>query len=258
MLHTPTKTLILVILIYLVSFLPPRILGKKITPQTPFIIGIVGILYQLIVNRAERFSQLGFNLSPPRLYVQGFLAIVSILLAVLVIGYAASKLNLRQTMNSASYPKLFINLLLQLIVTWIGATFIEELVFRGLVQRQLHQSLSPVPAILVASTAFGIWHIPFGRLVKLNNRQLILYVLGTGLVGVVFGTFYYQSQSLIVAGFVHGVWNSIVYTTWGLGRQVPSLLVSQDESITHPEYGIVGVSALTIAVITLFLLTSLV
>lgn len=247
------KAIVLVVLVYLVSFLLPFVFGKKKLQLVAPIVGVIGIVYQLVVNRDESFGQLGFGLSTPAVYFQGFLTIGGILLVVLAVDFASDRLRLREKMDGKRYAKLVINVFLLLIQNAVFAIFTEEIVFRGLIQRQLSQSISPMSAILIASAAFGIWHAPLGRLsLGLNNRQTVQYALGTGLVGAVFGIFYYQSQSLVVSGFVHGVWNGMVYPIWGLGDEFPSLLVSRDEALTHPEYGIIGVLVLVMAVALLF------
>lgn len=243
------KAVVLVVLVYLVSFLLPFAFGKKKLQLVAPIVGVIGIPYQLVVNRDESFGQLGFGLSTPAVYFQGFLTIAGILLVTLAVGSATGRLRLREKMDGKGYAKLGINLFLLVVQNAVVAIFTEELVFRGLIQRQLSQSIPPIAAILIASAAFGIWHAPLGRLsLGLNNRQTGLYGLGTGLVGAVFGIFYYQAQSLVVSGFVHGVWNGMVYPIWGLGDEFPSLLVSKDETLTHPEHGVIGVLVLVMAV----------
>jgi membrane protease YdiL (CAAX protease family) len=243
------KAIALVLLVYMISFPIPFVFGKKNLQLVVPLVGILGIVFQWVVNRDERFGKVGFRLGTPAVYFQSFLVIGGLLLVVLAAGFATGKLRLWQKMDAKRYAKLGINVLLLWVQNAIFALFTEELVFRGLVQRQLSQSISPIASILIASTAFGVWHAPLGRLsLGLNNRQTVLYALGTGLVGAVFGAFYHQSQSLVVSGFVHGAWNALVYAIWGLGDEFPSLLVSKDEAWTHPEYGVIGVMALSLAV----------
>jgi hypothetical protein len=66
--------------------------------------------------------------------------------------------------------------------------------------------------------------------------------------------FYDHSHSLVVAGLVHGLWNGIIYAIWWLGDAFPGVLLSSDEGLTHPEYGIVGVVRLVLGVPLLLLL----
>lgn len=243
------KSAVLVAIVYLVSFLLPSIAGKKKMQLAPLVIGAVGIAFQLVVNRGESFGRLGFGFSSPTVYLLGFSAVAGTLLVVLALGFATGKLRLREKSDQKRHSKLAPKLPLLLAQNVVIAIFTEELVFRGLIQRQLSQSISPVPAILVASAVFGIWHAPIGRLsLGLAGGQTALYALGTGLVGVVFGVFYHHSQSLVVSGFVHGVWNCMVYAIWGLGELTTSLLESRNETVTHPEYGLMGVLGLALAV----------
>ncbi|KQC14454.1 MAG: hypothetical protein APR63_14270 [Desulfuromonas sp. SDB] len=246
------KTIIIVIIVYLASFLLPLIWGKKKIHLIPFLIGIIGIAFQLIVNRDESFSQLGFRFSTLDKYIWGFLTVSSVLAAVLWTGYTTGLLRVREKLDIRGYKKLSVNILLQMVLNTVIAIFTEELVFRGLIQRQLTQAVSPVIAIIIASAIFGIWHIPFGKFVLgLNKKQVFMYALGSGLAGVVFGVFYYKSGSLLISGFVHGIWNGTVYPIWGLGDGFSGLLKSKNESLSHPEYGIIGIIVVFFAVLIL-------
>ena len=248
------KTSIIVIIVYLVSFILPLFWGKKKIQLIVLLIGVVGIAFQLLVNRDENFSQLGFRFSTIDTYIWGFLTVSGILVVVLCIGYLTGRLGVREKLDIRGYVKLSVNIPLQIIVNTVIAIFTEELVFRGLIQRQLTLVISPVVAILLASAVFGIWHIPFGKFaLNLNKKQIFLYVLGTGLAGGIFGIFYYKTGSLLVSGFVHGLWNGIVYPIWGLGDGFSGLLQSKRKSLTHPEYGIIGIIVLSL-VFTILLL----
>jgi membrane protease YdiL (CAAX protease family) len=249
------KTIVLVALVYLVSFIIPLLLGRKRVELVAPAVALLGVAFQLVANRGERLGQLGLRLSTPDIYLQALLVVGGILLGVLAVGYASGKLRLRQEMNRSEYARFIVNVLLQTVQNGVVAIGTEELVFRGLVQRQLSQSISPIAAILIAAAIFGIWHAPLGRLsLGLSNRQVALYAAGTGLAGALFGAFYHLSQSLLVAGFAHGLWNGIVYPVWGLGEAFPSLLASEAETLTHPEYGVAGVLALAVAVPLLLVL----
>jgi membrane protease YdiL (CAAX protease family) len=249
------KTAWLIALVFLVTLLLPRVLGRRRIGLIAPAIGVLGIAFQLLVNRGEGLGQVGFTLSAPALYLQSFLAMSGILLVVLGVGSLTGRLRLRPGMGGGHYLRLSVNILLHVVQNAAVAVFTEELVFRGLVQRGLSQALAPVPALLIASAAFGIWHAPLGQLaLALKGRQRVLYPLGTGLAGAVMGLFYTTSGSLWVSGFAHGVWNGLVYPIWGLSDAFPSLLVSEEEAWTHPEYGVAGVLVLALAVPALLIL----
>ena len=169
---------------------------------------------------------------------------------LLAISYLAGKLHPTKNID---VRKQLISFFLLLISSALVAIFTEELVFRGCIQRQLLKLTSPLSAILIATTIFGIWHLTAGRWLKLSNAQILVYCIGAGLVGVILGLFYYVSQSLIVAGVLHGLWNGIVYRVWGLGDVAHGLFVSKNDALTHPEYGIMGVSILALAVLLLLI-----
>lgn len=248
------KVIIFIIAIFIVSFLSPLILGSKTSQFIPFIIAIIGVAYQLIVNRNEGFSRLGFSISSPRIYAFGFLMICFILAIIMLSGTLTGGLRPKKGLEKRDIFKLIFNLAFSAIFIGIIATFTEELVFRGIIQRYFSISFSPLIAILLSSAIFGIWHLPVGKSFGLDARRLTIYIFGTGLVGVIFGKFYYESKSLFVCGFIHGVWNAISYTFFGLDKEIPGLFISSKDWLTHPEYGILGICGLILGVVLSLLL----
>lgn len=224
-----------------------RLLGRKYALQVyPVAAGIVGILFQLLANRGESFWALGFTLTtPPVFYLVGLLAVVSILLEALVFGYLFDFLSLRPRTGRKSRPTPPVSLL---VLFGALGVLSEELVFRGLIQRQLMWAIPLTPAILIASVLGGLWHIPVGRLIGLDWRKTGQYTLGTAMAGAIFGAFYYLTESLIVPMVIHGAWTALVYTFWGVGNIRPGLLGSKDDGITSPEYGVIGLAALGLTV----------
>jgi len=237
--------------IYLVTFLLTKVKDERITQFIPEFIGIIGILYQLVINRRESFKLLGFNISSLKVYSQGFLTICGVLLTILAVGYLFAKVRIKKDIRSKKYLILFVKLFL---LNTVAAVFTEELVFRGIVQRQLLQYFPPLYAIVVASFIFGIWHIPFIRSLNISNSQIYLYPLGVSLLGVILGFFYYKSQSLIVAGFLHGLWNGIIYTVWGVGGIIKGIFEERKDALNHPEYGYIGITVLILSVSVLLII----
>jgi len=240
--------------VYIITFASPLLVpGLKIDKTLPFVVGGMGILYQLIFNRKESFSSLGLTFSDTYNYFQVLCIVSSIMLIVGVVGVISGKLHLEMP-RTTMLLKILINIPLLTILITPLAIFTEELVFRGIIQRQLTDYMPPLAALLTASIIFGIWHVPFGRSFGLNAAALIMYVLGTAMVGILAGVFYHHSKSLIVAGFLHGLWNAISYTVFGMGTEMPRILQSDNDMLTHPEQGLTGVCILTCAVaVTLFL-----
>lgn len=234
------------LLIYLLFFALVPFLGRKRLGVAPFILGGLGLLYQLIFHPRQPLSSLGIWVGPPELLWKGPLAVCGILMMIVLVGYFSRKLSFQLgRANMPSYRQLALitgNIFLSAVATILIATFTEELVFRGIVQRLLSQQFSPLLSIILSSLAFGIWHIPFGRIIGLGKLKGILYVVNASLLGFIIGLFYALSGSLILAGLLHGIWNTVMYVFWGLGdsEYAQSMLRSQDDTLTHPEYGLFG------------------
>lgn len=243
--------LIFILIVYLATYLLSKIHDNRVTQFIPEFIGVIGVLYQLIINRNESFKELGFIFSVPKMYLYGILAISGVLIIILSSGCYFVKLKLKKDLR---YKKVLVFFIKLFFFNTLVAVFTEELVFRGIVQRQLLQYFPPLYAIIVASFIFGIWHIPFIRSLKISNSQIYLYPLGVTLLGVILGLFYYKSQSLIMAGVLHGLWNGIVYTVWGVGGILKGMFEDRKDVLTHPEYGFIGITVLILSVSVLLLI----
>ena len=249
--HDLIGLLIFIIIVYLATYLLSKVHDNRVTQFIPEFIGIIGVLYQLIINRNESFKELGFIFSVPKMYLYGILAISGVLIIILSLGCYFVKLKLKKDLR---YKKVLVFFIKLFFFNTLVAVFTEELVFRGCIQRQLQLYLSPGNSIIIASAIFGIWHIPFGNLFKFNKTQIILYPFGAGLVGILLGYFYCKSQSLIVAGILHGLWNAIVYTIWGVGGNLKGVFADRKDSLTHPEYGVIGIIVLTLSAVIMLLI----
>lgn len=90
-----------------------------------------------------------------------------------------------------------------LVVTMIGFVgFVEELLFRGVLQKVLERRLGLVPGLLLASAIFGLLHSGYGV------RTEILFA---GMVGLVFGIIYDATDSLVLVSVMHGLLNVLVF-----------------------------------------------
>ena len=86
----------------------------------------------------------------------------------------------------------------------------EELLYRGIVQNRLRESLSPVPAILIATVVFATVHV-----VALSGGGASGVLLGIGILlfpGVMLGAVYEYTGNLVVPVLMHGTYNSILFT----------------------------------------------
>ncbi|MBU1055142.1 MAG: CPBP family intramembrane metalloprotease [Proteobacteria bacterium] len=240
---------IIILIVYLLSFILPSLFGHKTASYIPFIVGFLGLLYHFLFRRDEPVSKMGFIVGGHSYYLEAILMVSVVLGLTLAIGWMSGGLKLGKEMTSTDWLKLAVNIPISAIILGTIATFTEELFFRGVVQKELYETYSPFYAIVFASFIFGLWHLPFGIFYKLKGWEILLYVIGTSLVGLIFGGLYYKSKSLLVAGLAHGMWNAIVYALYGLGNELPGLLAGKNETVTHPEYGIIGVVVLLLVIV---------
>jgi membrane protease YdiL (CAAX protease family) len=249
------KTILLVFIVYLSSYLLFIFFGQKGARWIPLLIGVIGVTFQVLINRQESFGILGFGFASIMDYLHVIMVVVDILLLVFIIGNITENLKFSFDWDLRLVFWALRRIAIKTIQGGIIAILSEELIFRGLVQRQLSLSLSPVAAILIASILFGIWRMLLGGLIhRLDKQKNILYGLGAGLLGMVFGNFYHQSGSLIVAGFAHGLWDAIVYLFWGIKVQKKTILETKNDALTHPEYGWIGTGVLAAAVPILYVI----
>lgn len=91
---------------------------------------------------------------------------------------------------------------------------VEEVLFRGIIQRLLSERYGHVSAILLASVLFALYHLPaFYAVLLMPNPPLV--GIGVGLVvftaaGIVFGSVYARTNNLTVPAVAHGVYNALV------------------------------------------------
>ncbi|MEZ3162953.1 type II CAAX endopeptidase family protein [Halorubrum sp. RMP-47] len=85
---------------------------------------------------------------------------------------------------------------------------VEELLFRGVVQGGVRRAFDAVPAVLIASLAFGLIHLPSvsGTMVEQWAYVGVVIVLGS-----VLGALYEWTDNVVVPGLVHGIYNAITY-----------------------------------------------
>lgn len=122
-----------------------------------------------------------------------------------------------------------------LVTTLVLAPFLEEMLFRGVVQEALTTKFGPLRGIPVAALIFGIVHI--------NPPQ----ALNAFFIGLVLGYIYYTTRSLIPVILIHAVNNGIAYFSWILSGEK---LVSTRDLIGNPSiYSILYVVACVIFLI---------
>jgi uncharacterized protein len=101
-----------------------------------------------------------------------------------------------------------------ILVVAVVPSIVEELLFRGLIQKIFERLMSPVVSAVLAGTIFGLFHV--------NPFELVPLV---GL-GVFFGLLRYRSQSLLVPIAVHFFNNLMAVLASFYGLQDESVIAS--------------------------------
>jgi membrane protease YdiL (CAAX protease family) len=76
----------------------------------------------------------------------------------------------------------------------------EEFAFRGFLQNAINRKYSFIPALLISSVAFGLFH---------PDPQLV-YILSAIAAGLVLGYVYHRSNSYVVSAIAHSTVNLVV------------------------------------------------
>jgi membrane protease YdiL (CAAX protease family) len=85
---------------------------------------------------------------------------------------------------------------------------VEELLFRGVVQGGVRRAFDAAPAVLIASLAFGLIHLPS---VSGTPVERWAYVGVVVVLGSVLGALYEWTDNVVVPGLAHGVYNAAIY-----------------------------------------------
>ncbi|MDD3042308.1 MAG: CPBP family intramembrane metalloprotease [Methanosarcinaceae archaeon] len=95
-----------------------------------------------------------------------------------------------------------LNLLKLTVVMVFFVGFIEEILFRAMLQTRLSEAFGTLKGILLASFLFGIMHSGYG------TPYEILY---TSFVGFIIGIIFYKTQSLPFVTILHGLVNVFLF-----------------------------------------------
>jgi membrane protease YdiL (CAAX protease family) len=135
-------------------------------------------------------------------------------IAILALVYVASSVLSAIGLNSAQNqiavigqqnPRVFLILIpLQFLLVGPG----EELLFRGLVQGTLRETLHPARAIVLASALFASIH-----LFSLTGKGKLVYVGIAFVLAIVLGVTYEYTDNLTVPAVIHGTYNAVLFAS---------------------------------------------
>ncbi len=96
----------------------------------------------------------------------------------------------------------FVSILQLSIVMIFFVGFVEELIFRSLLQTRLSDSLGPFSGLVFASLLFGVMHSGYGTIYEM---------LFTSFAGLVLGYIFQRTNSLPVVTLTHGLVNIFLF-----------------------------------------------
>jgi membrane protease YdiL (CAAX protease family) len=139
--------------------------------------------------------------------VKWYWIVIGLLLPLIVTGvYLLLISGSYQTVSSSLFKKLsFITA--GIFYTGIGAGFVEEMVFRGIIMRSLEKHYNRAIAIIAPSLLFGIVHI-LGM--KFNLLSCILVIIAGTMVGIMFSLITQEQKTIWNSAIVHTIWNIII------------------------------------------------
>lgn len=113
-------------------------------------------------------------------------------------------------------------LLFVIVVVAVVPSVVEEMLFRGLIQRTFERLMSPVVSAVLAGTIFGLYHM---------NPSELIPLIG---LGVFFGLLRYRSQSLLVPIVAHFLNNLMAVLVTYYGLQDENLLNAMQSNAGMP------------------------
>lgn len=152
----------------------------------------------------ENISELGFN--KKNITCQIGIGIIVALLMSLLFTVIPISLGFRDMVGSTQYTKAW-QFIYEFVYTIFGVALIEELIFRGYIFNKLLQIKdSKVPAIIISSVIFGLFHIFNGN---------VLQVIMTTMLGIVYCVLREKIKNCTTLSliFIHGIYDALI-TFW--------------------------------------------
>ncbi len=205
-----------------------------------------------------RPSQIGLRLGKPKHYVIAILYVISVISLLLtssaLLGETNTELFGETTIDSVKFQKTIFKLTMIFISTSIVVFLTEEGYFRGVLWGAFeNQMISPRQAYWCTSIAFAAWHIylPFvEKEFEMPIWQAAIYLTNVALLSFAWGWIRLASGSMLLCCFVHGLWNALVYTLFGVGASLGAAGIER-VWIYGPERGLLGVLLNCIALLLL-------
>ncbi len=150
---------------------------------------IMGICFYHVHQKKLGFEELGFK---KQRFVE--YSLIGILIAVTFGTIEFVILKPALTFSAFETGNLLMNLVYMVLFVGVG----EELLFRGVIQRDLTHAFGPAAGLVLASSVFCVMHL-VGR--SISELALVFSM------GIIFGYLYYKTGSLTAPIVAHGVGN---------------------------------------------------
>jgi membrane protease YdiL (CAAX protease family) len=115
-----------------------------------------------------------------------------------------------------------IELLAVILIVAVVPAIVEELLFRGFIQKIFERLMSPIVSAILAGTIFGLYHM---------NPFEVVPLIG---LGVFFGLLRYRSQSLLLPMSAHFLNNLMAVLASYYGLQDENLLAAAQTTVDVP------------------------
>jgi membrane protease YdiL (CAAX protease family) len=165
---------------------------------------IVAPLGYMLSKNVDIRSYVGLTIRPKNILLGITLGLLLLFFDIFVTGVLTSVLGPSKAVEESN--TLIINLssspqgLLSVVIALVLAGICEEFTFRGFLQNAINRRYSFVPALLVSSLTFGLFHF---------DPQLV-YIIAAFLAGLILGYVYHRWQSYVTSAVTHATVNLVV------------------------------------------------
>ncbi len=183
-------------LVILLSFLFPAIKG---------VFGLIPAIYLLVERKVRKrtFSEIGFrpkNTFSDILKNWYLIILVAIVSPVAVLLFAKYFVPGFLSHVLSRVPVFSLTQMIPLLLAIIIGTFLEEMVYRSLLQDRLAAFTSPVAAIGISSAIFALMHYAQGSFAVVGYDIFTIF-----LDSVIYGVIYHRTKNIFAAWLAHAL-----------------------------------------------------
>ena len=236
----------------------PSIIAQYVITGAMFFPGVAAFIVRKYISR-EGFADAGLKFGSWKSYLNVYLIIPAVFLLVyLMTGIFVGRPDFTLVLFSQKYalevPLAALSIIIGVTLASLTVAplvnsipaFGEEFGWRGYLLPKL-LPLGKIKALFLSGFIWGLWHIPFILFLGMhygNNRFLgaVLFTVLVMLLGVYIGYLRLRSGSVILASFIHGVFNAQFFGIWGL-------IFPQINPLFGGMTGLIGIFALSLVAV---------